>query len=68
VDGVRITKVKLTDDGRATARVNGNDVQMMNPLGGWLVSETRRELIGAVVPELNRKVKSLRKGEKVQDD
>jgi hypothetical protein len=68
VDGVRITKVQLTDDGRAVARVNGNDVQMMNPLGGWLVSETHRELIGPVTVELNKKVKSLRKGEKVQDD
>lgn len=68
MEGVRITKVKLTEDGRATARVNGNDVQMMNPLGGWLVTETRKELVGPVNAELNKKVRSARRGEKVEDD
>jgi hypothetical protein len=66
---ITITKVALTADGRATARVNGCDVHMMNPLGGWLVTETGRELVAAsVVARLNKKVKSLRKGETVDDD
>lgn len=68
MEGVTITKVKLTDDGRATARVNGTDVHMMNPLGGWLVSDSQRELIGQVCVELNKKVRSARRGERVEDD
>lgn len=68
MDGVRITKVKLTGDGRAVARVNGHDVQMMNPLGGWMLSDSSRELLPAVAAELNKKVRRARKGEKVDDD
>lgn len=67
MEGVRITKVKLVGD-RATARVNGNDVEMLTPIGGWRVCATSRELIGPVCSELNKKVRSARRGEKVEDD
>lgn len=67
MEGVRITKVKLVGD-RATARVNGNDVEMLTRMGGWRVCASSRELIGPVCTELNKKVRSLRKGERVEDD
>lgn len=68
MEGVRVTKVELTDDGLATARVNGNDVKMLNPLGGWLVVDTHRELLPPIAAVLNKKVNRARKGERVDDE